>query len=360
MIAPPPRWVRRVLLAPLVVALAVVMVPTALMLALVVGAALTWVLPGRLRLLRALWMAAFYVVWDAAALLALLGLWIASGCGLAARRPWYRRAHVRLARGMLAVFFWQVRWTLRLRIDVEIVDGDRSDGALVDAPLVVVSRHAGPGDSFILVDRLLGLAGRAPAVVLKDTLQWDPAVDVLLHRLPSAFVTPAARRPPGRPGARETVHRIARDLTAGDALVLFPEGGNVTPRRRAARIDALRAAGQEDLARRAEAMGNVMAPHTGGFSAALDGVPGAAVLVVAHTGLERLVTLRDIWRELPMDKTITLGGRLHRPGTLPADDVGRAAWLFDQWEVVDRWIAERTPQAESPSTRRGTKIRGSG
>lgn len=145
MIAPPPRWVRRVLLAPLVVALAVVMVPTALMLALVVGAALTWVLPGRLRLLRALWMAAFYVVWDAAALLALLGLWIASGCGLAARRPWYRRAHVRLARGMLAVFFWQVRWTLRLRIDVEIVDGDRSDGALVDAPLVVVSRHAGPG-----------------------------------------------------------------------------------------------------------------------------------------------------------------------------------------------------------------------
>jgi 1-acyl-sn-glycerol-3-phosphate acyltransferase len=337
-IAPPPRWVRRAVLAPLVVVLAVVMVPTTLMFALVVGAALTWVLPGRLRVVRVLWMAAFYIVWDAAALLALLGLWIASGFGRAARQPWYRRAHVRLARGMLAVFFWQVRWTLRLRIDVEV-----GAGTLPDVPLVVISRHAGPGDSFILVDRLLDLAGRAPAVVLKDTLQWDPAIDVLLHRLPSAFVTPVSRRPAGRPGARQTVHRIAEHLTADDALVLFPEGGNVTPCRRTARIDALRAAGQHDLARRAAEMGNVMAPHTGGFSAAMEGSPGAAVLVVAHTGLERLVTLKDIWRELPMDKVITLGGWIHLPGTLPADDVGRAAWLFDQWEVVDTWIAERTP-----------------
>ena len=34
----------------------------------VVGAALTWVLPGRLRVVRVLWMGAFYIVWDAAAL----------------------------------------------------------------------------------------------------------------------------------------------------------------------------------------------------------------------------------------------------------------------------------------------------
>jgi hypothetical protein len=30
------------------------------------------------------------------------------------------------------------------------------------------------------------------------------------------------------------------------------------------------------------------------------------VLVVAHTGLDRLVTVKDIWRELPMDKQITM------------------------------------------------------
>jgi 1-acyl-sn-glycerol-3-phosphate acyltransferase len=325
--------------APLVVLLAVAMVPTTLMFALIVGAALTWALPGRLRVLRLLWMIAFYIVWDAAALLAMLGLWIASGFGLFAARPWYRRAHVRLARGMLALFFWQVRWTLRLRIDVDVPD----DAVLPETPLIVLSRHAGPGDSFILVDRLLGLAGRAPAIVLKDTLQWDPAIDALLHRLPSAFVTPASRRPPGRPGARQTVGALAAGLTADDALVLFPEGGNVTPRRQAGRVAALQDAGRADLARRAEGFVHVMAPHAGGFSAAMEGSPEASVLVVAHTGLERLVTVRDIWRELPMDKSIVLRAWLRRE--VPQDADSRERWLFDQWSTVDAWIGEHAPPA---------------
>ena len=336
MIAPPPRWVRRLTLAPLVVLLAVLLVPTTIMLALVVGAALTWLLPGRLRVLRLLWMLSFYVLWDAAALVVLFVLWVASGFGLAMHRPGMQRAHVAVARWALAVLFWQVRWTLRLRIVVEAPTG----ATLPDVPVLVLSRHAGPGDSFILVDTLLGRAGRTPAVVLKDTLQWDPAVDVLLNRLPAAFVTPRSRRRPGAPGATETVARIAGDLGPDDALVLFPEGGNVTPRRRAARIEALRAAGQEALADRAERMPHVMAPHTGGYLAALRAVrPDAAVLVVAHSGLERLVTPRDIWRELPMDKTIVLGGRVTHVADLPADAEGRELWLFDQWEGVDAWIA---------------------
>lgn len=349
MIAPPPRWVRRVVLAPLVVLLAVLLVPTSIMLALIVGAALTWLLPGRLRVLRLLWMLSFYVIWDAAALVVLLGLWVASGFGLAMRRPWMQRAHVAVARWALAVLFWQVRWTLRLRIVVDAPTGS----ALPYVPLLVLSRHAGPGDSFILVDTLLGRGRRTPAIVLKDTLQWDPAIDVLLGRLPAAFVTPRSRRRPGRPGARETVARIAGDLGPEGALVLFPEGGNVTPRRRAARIEALRAAGQGTLADRAERMPHVMAPHTGGFLAALGAAsPDAAVLVVAHSGLERLVTVKDIWRELPMDKEIVLGGRLTRAADLPADAQGRELWLFEQWERVDAWISERDVDRPIVRTRR--------
>lgn len=339
MIAPPPVLVRRLVLAPLVVLLAVVLVPTTAMLAIVVGAALSWVLPGRLRVLRLLWMAAFYVIWDAVALVGLFVLWLASGFGTWLDADWCRRAHVGLARRMLDLLFWQARWTLRLTIEVEV-----DDLVVPDGPLVVVSRHAGPGDSFILVHALLSRAGRAPAIVLKDTLQWDPAVDVLLHRLPSAFVTPAGRRRPGQASTRDTIRQVAGDLRGGDALVLFPEGGNVTPGRRARRIEALREAGEGELAARAEAMPHVMAPHAGGFVTALDAAaPGAAVMVVAHTGLERLVSVRDVWRELPMDKTIVLGGWTTAVADLPADRTGRAAWLFDQWVGIDRWIEERTP-----------------
>ncbi|GAA1710726.1 lysophospholipid acyltransferase family protein [Isoptericola hypogeus] len=340
MIAPPPRWARRVVLAPLVVLLAVALVPTTLMLALVVGAVLTWVLPGRLRVLRVLWMLSFYVVWDAAALVGFFLLWVASGFGLAMDRPWVQRAHVAFARVMLGTLFWQARWTLRLRILVEAP----SEATLPDVPLVVVSRHAGPGDSFILVDTLLGRARRTPAIVLKDTLQWDPAIDVLLHRLPAAFVTPLQRRKAGQPGAAATISRIAGGMGPDGALVLFPEGGNVTPRRRDRRIETLRARGQDALADRAARMPHVMAPHAGGFLSALDAAPAeAAVLVVAHTGLERLVSVKDIWRELPMDKTIVLGGWLTTVADLPPAAEGRELWLFDQWERVDAWIAQRDP-----------------
>jgi len=348
-IAPPPRWVRRVVLAPLVVLLAVLLVPTSIMLALVVGAALTWLLPGRLRVLRLLWMLSFYVLWDAAALVVLFALWVASGFGLAMHRPWVQRAHVAVARWALAVLFWQVRWTLRLRIEIEVDAGAR----LPDVPVLVLSRHAGPGDSFILVDVLLGRARRAPAIVLKDTLQWDPAIDVLLNRLPAAFVTPLARRRPGQPGAAEIITRISADLGPDDALVLFPEGGNVTPRRREQRIAALRARGKDVLADRAERMPHVMVPHAGGFLSALDAVsPDAVVLVVAHTGLDRLVTVKDIWRELPMDKEIVLGGTLTRVADLPADVEGRELWLFEQWERVDAWISERDVGRPVVRTRR--------
>ena len=58
-------------------------------------------------------------------------------------------------------------------------------------------RHAGPGDSFILIYALMHWYDREPRVVLKDTLAWDPAIDVILHRIPARFISPN----PGRASA---------------------------------------------------------------------------------------------------------------------------------------------------------------
>ena len=60
------------------------------------------------------------------------------------------------------------------------------------------------------------------------------------------------------------------------------------------------------MAERAEAMTNVLAPRPGGFLAALDAAPDADVVLVAHTGLDHLLTVGDIWRELPMDKQLIM------------------------------------------------------
>ena len=79
-------------------------------------------------------------------------------------------------------------------------------------PLVVIA-HAGPGDSFLVVHSLVNWYGRDPRIVLKDTLQWDPAIDIALNRLPSRFIrrtrAPTARTwneasPNWRPGSTTT------------------------------------------------------------------------------------------------------------------------------------------------------------
>src|SRR4029453_16498063 len=75
-----------------------------------------------------------------------------------------------------------------LRLD--IVAGGPAPDAPPGHPLLVCCRHAGPGDSFTLIHALMHWYDREPRVVLKDTLQWDPAVDVLLHRLPARFISP--------------------------------------------------------------------------------------------------------------------------------------------------------------------------
>src|SRR5262249_29955836 len=92
---PPPRWVRRVVLAPLVIALALALLPTSPAWVLLTLAASPLV-PGRLRPLRLLWLATVYLLVEAVALVVMFGLWLASGLGWKVRGPFFQRAHYRL------------------------------------------------------------------------------------------------------------------------------------------------------------------------------------------------------------------------------------------------------------------------
>ncbi|MFB9235376.1 1-acyl-sn-glycerol-3-phosphate acyltransferase [Plantactinospora siamensis] len=341
----PPRWIRRVVLAPAMVVFAALLAGT-MPVWLLLAAAVSPVVPGRLRPLRVLWMACVYIVWDAAAVLALFVLWLASGFGWRKRSPAFQRAHYVLVGQFLSVLFWQVRWTLRLRFEVV---GTDPDVALPGRPELVLCRHAGPGDSFILIHALVNWFSREPRIVLKDTLQWDPAVDVMLNRLPSRFVT--AEPGPGE-SLVEQVGHLARGLDENDAFVIFPEGGNFTPRRRIRAIARLRSRGLDDMAVRAEGMRNVLAPRPGGVLAALDSAPDAGVIFVAHTGLDRLTTVADVWRELPMDKAIIMRFWSVPPEEIPADRQERIDWLFQWWSRIDEWVETNRPDAAPAETNR--------
>jgi 1-acyl-sn-glycerol-3-phosphate acyltransferase len=348
---------RRLVIAPAMVALAVGLWAT-LPLWLIAAAALSPLLPGRWRALRLLWLFVIYVSAESVLLVVLFGLWLASGFGRRVRTPYFEGIHYDLVQGLMWVLFTEARRVLALRIETEGGSSDpaepgRTTGASGAArprarrtlypgkPLIVACRHAGPGDSFTLIHALMHWYDREPRVVLKDTLAWDPVVDVVLSRIPARFISAS----PGKGQDFESqIAELARGLDANDAFVIFPEGGNFTPERRRRGIERLRRLGLERMADRAEQMTHVLAPRPGGFLAALDAAPEADVVMVAHTGLDHMLTAGDVWRELPMDKVIVMRWWPVAREDIPADREAQIEWLFGWWERIDAWIAENRPR----------------
>ncbi|WP_243058331.1 1-acyl-sn-glycerol-3-phosphate acyltransferase [Nocardioides sp. SR21] len=329
-------WVlRRMVIAPLLV-LVVALLWITLPLWLIAACAASPILPGRLRPLRVMWVAILYLTCEALLLVVMFGLWVASGFGWKLRTPYFEGIHYDLVQGTMWLFFREARRVLRLTIATEGPAPDAHPGR----PILVCCRHAGPGDSFVLIHTLMAWYDREPRVVLKDTLAWDPMIDVVLNRIPARFITP---NPKAGADLEAQIAELATGLDENDAFVIFPEGGNFTPRRRQRAIDRLRRLGMERMAQRAEQMIHVLAPRPGGFLAALDAAPDADVVLVAHTGLDHLVSVSDVWRELPMDKRIVMRWWQVPRSEIPEAREERIDWLFAWWEQIDAWIEQNRP-----------------
>jgi 1-acyl-sn-glycerol-3-phosphate acyltransferase len=333
------RYLRRLVTLPALFALFALFV-AALPLWVLAAAAISPRLPGTLRPLRWLWVLAVYLVLQVVGVVVVGVLWLASGFGTYARSPRFRSAHYRVLGTLLSILMRAVRWAFQLRLVLRPAS-PRDDEVASESsrPLLVMSRHAGAGDSLLVVNQLMATYGRRPRIVLKNTLQWDPVFDMLLNHLPTRFIST-------EPGAGSNVPaliaELASDLSGEDALVIFPEGGNFTERRRQRSIDRLEAAGFEDFAGRARSMTNVMAPRPGGSFAAVDAAPQADVMFVVHTGLERLSTFREIWRGFPMGTDVSGEFWIVAAEDVPEDQAARMDWLYREWERMDAWIAQHS------------------
>jgi 1-acyl-sn-glycerol-3-phosphate acyltransferase len=289
-----------------------------------------------------------WIAGEMAALAAFLGLWIVSGLGgRLDNDPYQVRNYAVMTRFLDRVY----RVSLRVCALTVTVDGPPAAEQPGDVPLIVLSRHAGPADSLLLVHYLLSDCQRQPRIVMKATLQLDPTVDIMANRLPNAFLQHA--KGTGAPGTgingtrqrTEQIRRLAAGMGNRSALLIFPEGGNWTPLRWRRGIERLRRRGRPDLAQRAAAMPNLLPPHGSGALTAIAACPRADVVFVAHTGLDRLVSVRDVWRSLHFDLRIQA-----RWWCVPAAEVPRAAspedqqqWLYDWWARIDAWITEQNP-----------------
>jgi hypothetical protein len=364
----PPTPIRRLLLVPLVVVIAgalAALTPAVALLTAAFNLIRRTARPGRprrSRLLRVAWLGLVWSAGETAALTVTFCLWIVSGFGGRLDAEPYQARNYAVMKWFLDLIYRAARRACGLSVTVA---GPAKAGPAGDRPLIVLSRHAGPGDSLLLVHYLLSACERRPRVVMKATLQLDPSVDILANRVPNAFLhrvkaKPAKAESTANAGFRtsaagshhvDQIRRLAVSLDGRSALALFPEGGNWTPYRWRRAIDRLRRAGRPDLAERAAAMPNVLPPHASGALAAIEACPAADVIFVAHTGLDRLVSVRDVWRGLRTDMEVRA-----RWWHVPAAGVPRAVtreaqltWLYDWWQRIDAWITAEnsgTPAAE--------------
>jgi 1-acyl-sn-glycerol-3-phosphate acyltransferase len=350
----PPRLLRRLVIAPLAVVVAIAVTVLFPLLALV-----AWLFgkagrsrPGRGRVLRLLFFALIWLTGETAALFMCLGLWIASGFGGRLRTEPYRSRHYAVMRWFLSRLYRAATGTFGLKVIVDEPElTAREQAARLARPIIVLSRHAGPGDSFLLVHQLLSVYQRRPRVVMKAALQFDPGVDVVANRLPNVFIS---HRRTGERHFTEQIERLADGLDQTGALVIFPEGGNWTPGRWQRGIRRLEQQGHDDLAARARQMPNLLPPRAGGALAAIAACPGADVIFVAHAGLDQLVSVRDIWRSLPVGHTIRAKWWRVTATEVPrqADHEVQVRWLYDWWERIDAWISESRPQVTAPEQSR--------
>jgi hypothetical protein len=331
-VRPPPRALRRTAIDPVWLLLGVA--AAVLLLATAAVAGLAAPLTRRRRLMRLALFGALYVVVDVCLVIGCAVLWLRHPVAKRRDEARWSRSHQKLLSQALSVLVGAARPLLGFTVAVQEPPGQE---LIAGPPLLVLARHGGPGDSFALVHLLMSRYQRRPAIVLREELRWDPGLDVILSRLPCCFI----RQGDGaRMASRLT--ELARGLDSNDAILLFPEGGNWTPGRHRRAVVRLIRAGRRQAAADAASNPNVLPPRPSGVLACLAGRPDLDVAIVAHTGLEDLVSPATVWRALPVTgRPMTIRWWYEPAGSIPDAAEDRREWLRLHWAIVDSWIDAR-------------------
>jgi len=333
----PPTWIRRPLsITAWLLLSAICLLAAPLLLAAAALAAAVMREPKPLILVR---VVLAYFRRELVTLLACGGLWLLSGAGRLLGTRGIQTLHWQLLRWFVDGIASSVLAALEVQVASDSAPAV-TEALADDHPVIIFSRHAGPADTVLLVHSLMVRFARRPSVVFKEALALDPCVDLLAHRLPHAVLDTDDRV--------ECEKRIARASAAmgvRGVLLLFPEGGNFTRERRRHALRSLRRKGRAKAAAAAQEMSHVLPPKPSGAHAALRANPSAAVIFAAHTGLGLAAYPRELWRDMPIGRTLQTRMWLVPRPEVPADPQEQTTWLNEWWKRIDDWIEQQ--QSES-------------
>lgn len=327
---PPPKWVRRLFIAPLVFVAALVFTiasPVLHLIALVLDLIFD---RRRLRLSRFVGVGLAFCVLEVFGLFALMSVTVGSFFGRYMDRPFWRRANLRLAGQYMELSTRAIQFFLGFRFTY-------SYDPVTPGPQLVFARHAGPGDAYLISRIFLRDIHRPLHAIGAAKLQWDPFLDIVGERLKFHFLL---QNPTDTMAELDKVRELAASLGETETLVIFPEGGNFTPGRRRQQLERFIARDRHEYAERAERLQHTLLPKSGGVQAAIAGCPDATVIFAAHAGLDDLHGFDSLWQTVPLGREVTAHGWQVSLDDYPADRAEQARWLFDRWQGVDDWIGE--------------------
>lgn len=238
--------------------------------------------------------------------------------------------HFRLEAWWGSTIFRAVVLCFGLHLDVE---GEDQVG---EGPYLLFVRHSSFADTLLAS----ALASRATGIrlryVLKQELLWDPCLDIVGNRIPNVFVD---RSSPDSEREIRRVQELAVDLGQRDGILIYPEGTRFSASKRTRVLESLREKGDKEFYEYAESLSFVLPPRLGGPLGLLEAAPDADVVVCAHTGFEGSASLKEIWEGALMNRHVRVEFRRIARDAIPNGRDERRAWLFEEWNRVDAWIA---------------------
>lgn len=281
------------------------------------------------RLVAMLW---WFLFGEMRGLMGLLGIWVLTagpwGRGSLRRRRWLYDLRIHWCRSHIG----GARVLFRLRFEVEGLE------LAGPGPVLIMIRHASIIDN-MLPDAVVGRGhGLGLRFVLKRELQMIPTIDIGGRWVPTNFIRRASADPEAEIAA---LRGLARDLGAGEGILIYPEGTRFTPPK-LARAQEVIAERQPNVAPLANRLRNVLPPRLGGPLALMDEAAGAAdVVFFGHVGFDGFEYISDIWAGGLVGQTIRMRFWRHSADEVPADEEGRIAWLYERWQALDDWVGEQ-------------------
>ena len=172
--------------------------------------------------------------------------------------------------------------------------------------------------------------------VFKRELLWDPCLDIVGQRVPNVFVD---RFSDDSEGEIRRTRELTRDLGPRDGLLIHPEGTRFSEAKRERILERLHREGDAKLLEYARSLQSVLPPRPGGTLALLEAAPEADVVVCAHTGFEGAASLAQIWQGALVHQTVRVQFRRIPRDAIPTGRDDRLAWLLEEWQRVDAWVA---------------------